>query len=118
MTIVFDDNIKITGNVSTKTTTIGDFDSSGSPAYSMSGIQIDSGDTAWPTVVFKEYAGTDGGGNKPVNLFTNPGFETEVFGGTPSSPAALGDAKRILVVNGNAANGATLPGTANLRILS
>ena len=113
----FDDNIKITGNVSTKTTTIGDFDSSGSPAYAFSGIQLDAGDTAWPTVVFKEYAGTDGGGNKPVNLFTNPGFETEVFGGTPASPAALGASKRILAVNGNAANGATLPGTANLRIL-
>ena len=113
----FDDNIKVTGNVSTKITTIGDFDSSGSPAYSMSGIQINSGDVAWPTITFKEFAGTDGGGNKPVNLFTNPGFETEVFGGTPSSPAALGDAKRILVVNGNAANGATLPGTANIRIL-
>ena len=113
----FDDNIKVTGNVSTKITTIGDFDSSGSPAYSMSGIQIDSGDVAWPTITFKEFAGTDGGGNKPVNLFTNPGFETEVFGGTPASPAALGDAKRILVVNGNAANGASLPGTANIRIL-
>ena len=113
----FDDNIKVTGNVSSKTTTIGDFDSSGSPAYSMSGMQIDAGDVAWPTVVFKEYAGTDGGGNKPVNLFTNPGFETEVFGGTPSSPAALGASKRILAINGNAANGATLPGTANLRIL-
>ena len=113
----FDDNIKVTGNVSTKITTIGDFDSSGSPAYSMSGMQINSGDTAWPTITFKEFAGADGGGLKPVNLFTNPGFETEVFGGTPSSPAALGDAKRILVVNGNAANGATLPGTANIRIL-
>jgi co-chaperonin GroES (HSP10) len=113
----FDDNIKITGNVSTKTTTIGDFDSSGSPAYAFSGIQLDAGDTAWPTVVFKEYAGTDGGGNKPVNLFTNPGFETEVFGGTPSSPAALGASKRILAVNGNAANGATLPGLANIRFL-
>ena len=113
----FDDNIKVTGNVSSKITTIGDFDSSGSPAYSMSGIQINSGDVAWPTITFKEFAGTDGGGNKPVNLFTNPGFETEVFGGTPSSPAALGDAKRILVVNGNAANGASLPGTANIRIL-
>ena len=113
----FDDNIIVTGNVSSKTTTIGDFDSSGSPAYSMSGIQIDAGDVSWPTVVFKEYAGTDGGGNKPVNLFTNPGFETEVFGGTPSAPAALGASKRLLSINGNAANGATLPGTANLRIL-
>ena len=113
----FDDNIKVTGNVSSKTTTIGDFDSSGSPAYAMSGIQLDAGDTAWPSVVFKEYAGTDGGGLKPVNLFTNPGFETEVFGGTPASPAALGDGKRILAINGNAANGATLPGLANIRIL-
>ena len=113
----FDDNIKITGNVSSKTTTIGDFDSSGSPAYAMSGIQLDAGDTAWPSVVFKEYAGTDGGGLKPVNLFTNPGFETEVFGGTPASPAALGGGKRILAINGNAANGATLPGLANIRIL-
>ena len=113
----FDDNIKVTGNVSSKITTIGDFDSSGSPAYSMSGIQINSGDVAWPTITFKEFAGTDGGGNKPVNLFTNPGFETEVFGGTPASPAALGDAKRIIVVNGNAANGSSLPGTANIRIL-
>jgi len=114
----FDDNIKVTGNVSSKTTTIGDFDSSGSPAYAMSGLQLDAGDTSWPTVVFKEYAGTDGGGLKPVNLFTNPGFETEVFGGTPSSPAALGDGKRIISINGNAANGATLPGLANVRILA
>jgi ribulose bisphosphate carboxylase small subunit len=113
----FDDNIKVTGNVASKTTTIGDFDSSGSPAYAMSGIQLDAGDTAWPSVVFKEYAGTDGGGLKPVNLFTNPGFETEVFGGTPASPAALGDGKRILSINGNAANAATLPGLANIRIL-
>ena len=114
----FDDNIKVTGNVASKTTTLGDFDSSGSPAYAMSGLQLDAGDTAWPTVVFKEYAGTDGGGLKPVNLFTNPGFETEVFGGTPSSPAALGDGKRIISINGNAANGATLPGLANVRILA
>jgi len=116
--VEFNDNIKLKGNVSSKTTTIGDFDSSGSPAYAMSGIQLDAGDTAWPSVVFKEYAGTDGGGLKPVNLFTNPGFETEVFGGTPASPAALGDAKRILAINGNAANGATLPGLANVRILA
>jgi len=113
----FDDPIKVTGNVSTKTATIGDFQSSSSQAYANMGIQIDAGDTSWPTVTFKEFAGTDGGGNKPVNLFTNPGFETEVFGGTPASPAALGDAKRILSVNGNAADSSTLPNLANIRLL-
>jgi len=60
----------------------------------------------------------EGGADKPINAFTNPGFQTTVYGGTPGSQAALSSGKRIMALNATAANSTSgLPSTANIRIL-
>ncbi len=111
----FADNVKITGSASTKNSVIGDYLAT-SNNYASHGLQIDAGDTAWPIINFKEY---EGGANKPVNAFTNPGFSTEVIGGTPSSPAALSSGKRIFAMTGTASidSSGGVPGTANMRVV-
>ena len=102
----------VSGSTSSKDTIIGDYVTAG---YDFHGIKIDGGDEAWSGMVFKEFDGP----NKPVPNFTNPGFQTEVFGGTPSSPAALGSGKRLLTMNGIASNdtSGSVPSQANIRIL-
>ena len=114
-TVDFADTVKVTGSASTKNSVIGDYLAT-SNNYASHGLQIDAGDTAWPIINFKEY---EGGANKPVNAFTNPGFSTEVIGGTPSSPAALSSGKRIFAMTGTAANDSSggVPGTANMRVV-
>ncbi len=79
-------------------------------------FKISAGDTAWSSLIFEEY---EGGADKPVNAFTNPGFTTEVYGGTPASPAGLSADKRIFSINATAANdtSGTLPSLANLRLI-
>ena len=106
-----DDNVKIT-RANSNSTEIGDYLSS---SYDFHGLKIDAGDTAWSGIVFKEFDGP----NKPIANFTNPGFQTEVFGGTPSSPAPLGNNKRIMAINGSAGNDTSgvAPPIANLRML-
>jgi hypothetical protein len=104
--------VTVEGSASTKSTLIGDYVSAG---YDFHGMKLDGGDTAWAGIVFKEFDGP----NKPIANFTNPGFQTEVFGGTPSSPAPLGINKRLLAINGSAGydNTTTAPPIANVRLL-
>ena len=117
-TLRLDDDVEITGTLtlegsaSTKSTIIGDYVSAG---YDFHGMKLDGGDTAWAGIVFKEFDGP----NKPVANFTNPGFQTEVFGGTPSSPAPLGGGKRLLAINGSAGydNTSTAPPISNVRMI-
>ena len=117
-TLKLDDDVEITGTLtlegsaSTKSTIIGDYTSAG---YDFHGMKLDGGDTAWAGIVFKEFDGP----NKPVANFTNPGFQTEVFGGTPSSPAPLGGGKRLLAINGSAGydNTSTAPPISNVRMI-
>jgi hypothetical protein len=117
-TLRLDDDVEITGTLtvegsaSTKSTIIGDYTSAG---YDFHGMKLDGGDTAWAGIVFKEFDGA----NKPIANFTNPGFQTEVFGGTPSSPAPLGSDRRLLAINGSAGydNTTTAPPISNVRMI-
>ena len=106
------DVLTIEGSASTKSTIIGDYTSAG---YDFHGMKLDGGDTAWAGIVFKEFDGA----NKPIANFTNPGFQTEVFGGTPASPAPLGTGKRLLAINGSAGydNTTTAPPISNVRMI-
>jgi len=117
-TLIFDDAVEITEElkvgVTGKTTEIGAYTTSS--GYNVNGLEIDAGDTSWAMASFKEF---EGGANKPVSGFTNPGFATEVFGGTPSSPAALSTGKRVFAMTGTAADDSSgeAPPVANIRIL-
>jgi hypothetical protein len=117
-TLIFDDAVEITEDLtvgaSGKTTELGPY--ALTSGYNVNGLQIDAGDTSWAIASFKEY---EGGANKPINAFTNPGLSTEVFGGTPSSPAALSSGKRVFAMTGTGSNDTSgnAPGTANIRFL-
>ena len=117
-TLIFDDAVEITEDLtvgaSGKTTELGPY--ALTSGYNVNGLQIDAGDTSWAIATFKEY---EGGANKPIGGFTNPGLSTEVFGGTPSSPAALSSGKRVFAMTGTGAYDSTgnSPLTANIRIL-
>jgi hypothetical protein len=117
-TLVLDDAVEVTEDLtvgaSGQTTTLGAY--SLTSGYNVNGLQIDAGDTSWAIATFKEY---EGGANKPIGGFTNPGLSTEVFGGTPSSPAALSSGKRVFAMTGTGAYDSTgnSPLTANIRIL-
>ena len=98
-------------------TIVGDYVYGG--AYDFMGAQIKAGDTAWAGITFSEHAGS--GTTKPGGAdFTNPGFATEVFGGTPSSPTALGSGKRILSITAAASNDSSgvIPSISNARLLA
>ena len=89
------DEVVVTGNVTDKTTTIGDTTSAG---YAQHGLIVGAGDTAWAQIELRENEGT---ASKPVAQgFTNPGISSTISGGTTASPAALGSGKRIMGIIG------------------
>ena len=95
-------------------TKIGDQQIAG--VYNISGIKVQADDTKWAGILLKEFVG---GANKPaVSGFTNPTFGTEIVGGTPSSPAAVGSGKRTFVLQSITANQSdgTLPTTAGAMV--
>ena len=112
-TLAVDDAVTVTGSVSTKNSVIGDFQYGGN--YDFTGMRVNAGDTAWAGIIFSEY---EGGADKPLNAFTNAGFQTEIYGGTPTNQQPLNSGKRLIAINGTAANSTSgIPATSNLRIL-
>ena len=84
--------------------------------YAIHRLKVQADDTKWGAILIKEFVG---GANKPaVSGFTNPTFGTEIVGGTPSSPAAVGSGKRTFVLQSIAANESdgTLPGVAGAMV--
>tara|TARA_R110001606_G_scaffold138743_2_gene277039 strand:- start:626 stop:1579 length:954 start_codon:yes stop_codon:yes gene_type:complete len=90
------DGVAVTGNVASKTTTIGDFTVT-SNNYATHGLQIEGGDQSWAGVILKENSGSTG---KPVQNLSNPSFSSVISGGTVASPTALESGKRLLSVYG------------------
>lgn len=90
------DSVAVTGNVASKTTTVGDFDIT-SNDYAVHGFQVEGGDQAWAGVILKEYSGSTG---KPVANLANPSFSSIVTGGTIASPTALESGKRLMSLFG------------------
>ena len=90
------DGATITGNVASKTTTIGDYEIT-SNNYATHGFQVDSGDQAWAGVILKEHSGSTG---KPVDSVANPSFSSIVTGGTIASPTGLESDKRLMSMFG------------------
>ena len=90
------DGATVTGNVASKTTTIGDYEIS-SNNYAVHGFQVDGGDQAWAGVILKEHSGSTG---KPVENLANPSFSTIITGGTVASPTALESGKRLMSMFG------------------
>ena len=90
------DGATITGNVASKTTTIGDYEIT-SNNYAVHGFQVDGGDQAWAGVILKEHSGSTG---KPVESLANPSFSSIVTGGTVASPTGLETNKRLLSIGG------------------
>ena len=118
--VVVDDTLKVNStrvSASEVNTLIGDYTISAAN-YNAMGLRLNGGDDAWAIATFKEYQGDINSG-KPINQFTNPGFATEVIGGTPANPAPLDSGKRVFAMTGTAANDSTgtVPGNANMRIL-
>ena len=108
--------VTVTGNTADKTTTIGDYDALG--LYDSTGIQVQGDDTSWAGISLVEY---EGGASKPVPNFANPFFNTEVWGGTPSTPAAVSSGKRLFAMSGAGSidNGGTIeqPASAPARFI-
>ena len=90
------DSVAVTGNVASKTTTVGDYQIT-SNNYAVHGFQVDGGDQAWAGVILKEHSGSTG---KPVESLANPSFSSVITGGTVAAPAALESGKRLMSVFG------------------
>jgi hypothetical protein len=90
------DSVAVTGNVASKTTTVGDYEI-GSNNYAVHGFQVDGGDQAWAGVILKEHSGSTG---KPVESLANPSFSSVITGGTVASPTALESGKRLMSLFG------------------
>ena len=90
------DGATVTGNVASKTTTIGDYEIT-SNNYAVHGFQVDGGDQAWAGVIIKEHSGSTG---KPVENLANPSFSSIVTGGTVAAPTALESGKRLMSMFG------------------
>jgi hypothetical protein len=109
--------VTVTGNTSTKTTTISDFDVLGT--YASHGLLIEADETSWAGMNFTEYVG---GASKPFNAFANPFINAEVWGGTPSAKAECPSGKRLLAISGTGAvdNSGTIemPTSAPARIIA
>lgn len=90
------DSVAVTGNVASKTTTVGDYEIT-SNNYAVHGFQVDGGDQAWAGVILKEHSGSTG---KPVESLANPSFSSIITGGTVASPTALESGKRLMSVFG------------------
>lgn len=109
--------VTITGNTSTKTTTISDFDVLGT--YASHGLLIEADETSWAGMNFTEYVG---GASKPFPSFANPFINAEVWGGTPSAKAECPSGKRLLAISGTGSvdNSGTIemPTSAPARIIA
>ena len=84
--------------------------------YDTHGFKINADDTNWAGITLEEYVG---GANKPlVSGFANATVAAQVFGGTPSAKTNVISGKRLLTIQGLAANQSdgTLPAFANFRI--
>ena len=90
------DGATVTGNVASKTTTIGDYEIT-SNNFAVHGFQVDGGDQAWAGVIIKEHSGSTG---KPVSGLANPSFSSIVTGGTVAAPTALESGKRLMSMFG------------------
>ena len=90
------DGATVTGNVASKTTTIGDYEIT-SNNYAVHGFQVEGGDQAWAGVILKEHSGSTG---KPVENLANPSFSSIITGGTVASPTALESGKRLMSMFG------------------
>ena len=90
------DGATVTGNVASKTTTIGDYDIT-SNNYAVHGFQVDGGDQAWAGVILKEHSGSTG---KPVENLANPSFSSIISGGTIAAPTGLESGKRLMSMFG------------------
>ena len=86
----------VTGNVASKTTTIGDYEIT-SNNFAVHGFQVDGGDQSWAGVILKEHSGSTG---KPIENLANPSFSSIVTGGTVASPTALESGKRLMSMFG------------------
>lgn len=114
--------VTVTGNVSDKITTIGDFDLSGNANYKSHGFNVAGGNEAWATVTFTEHEGNT---NKPLYGvfpgFTNAGLTAEVWGGSVGNESALGANKRLFGLYGQGSydNGGTItqPSSAPARFI-
>ena len=110
------DDLKVVGSAASKNTLIGDLTLSG--LYAGHGVDINAGETAWASVILREYVG---GAGKPFNAFPNPIIGGEVWGGTPGSEAAVATAKRLFSISGQASydNGGTIeqPPTAQATVI-
>lgn len=99
--IEIDREVNVVGNVSDKTTTIGDFILSDNTAYKAHGFNVAGGNEAWASATFTEHEGNT---NKPLYGtypgFTNAGITGEVWGGTVGSESALGSGKRLFGIYG------------------
>lgn len=108
--------VTVTGNTANKTTTIGDFDALG--LYDSTGVQVEGDDTSWAGISLVEY---EGGASKPFPGFANPFFNTEVWGGSPGSTAAVSSGKRLFAMSGAGSidNGGTIeqPAAAPVRMI-
>ena len=90
------DGATVTGNVASKTTTIGDYDIT-SNNFAVHGFQVDGGDQAWAGVILKEHSGSTG---KPVDNLANPSFSSIISGGTIAAPTGLESGKRLISLFG------------------
>jgi hypothetical protein len=111
--LIVDDNLKIVGSGSSNTV-IGD--ALIANTYATHGFKVNADDTNWAGITLEEYVGA---GNKPlVSGFANATVAAQVIGGTPSAKTNVISGKRLLTIQGLAANQSdgTLPQTANFRI--
>jgi len=107
------DNLKIVGSGSANTV-IGDAQIAG--LYDTHGFKINADETNWAGITLEEYVGA---GDKPlVSGFANATVAAQVIGGTPSAKTNVIANKRLLTIQGLAANqtDGTLPSTANFRV--
>ena len=120
-----DDDTEITGTLTAKdtltvegsgsaNTVIGDSLIAG--VYDTHGFKINADETNWAGITLEEYVGA---GDKPlVSGFANATVAAQVIGGTPSAKTNVVSGKRLLTIQGLAANetDGTLPAFANFRI--
>lgn len=110
--------VTVTGNVSDKITTIGDFNLSNNTSYKAHGFNVAGGNEAWASATFTEH---EGNANKPFSGFTNAGITGEVWGGEVGSETALGSGKRLIGIyaQGSYDDGGTItqPATAPARFI-
>jgi hypothetical protein len=107
------DNLKV-ATTGSSSTVIGDSQIAG--LFDTHGFKINADETNWAGITLEEYVGA---GDKPlVSGFANATVAAQVIGGTPSAKTNVVSGKRLLTIQGLAANqtDGTLPATANFRV--